>query len=532
MNVSTQSDWSQLNLHRRLSLRTLLLASMFVAIGCNKDEGSPDATAEGDASMNDDATVSADSGEDAGTEDVSGGLDANTNIDAREFDAAEPTELLAFPGAMGFGAGATGGRFGEVRHVTTLEDSGPGSFRNAVEDDEAKVIVFDVSGIIRVRSNLEVGQNTTIAAQTSPGGITLYLFDRFDPDPDGDNGRLQLRGNTIVRHLRVRGSTYGRDAVFMLGSVENIMIDHMSVSWSGDESIAATNGFRNSTIQWTTVEEPLDGWSDQDEHNYGVKLTGTENGDISLYHTIIAHSIRRNPSMNFGGPRVGDVRANLLYNCSSGFKVEHGDAGEDEVVWGFYNVVSNYYQEGEASSVRMRDDTPIWLRNLDHEIHIYIAEHIDESLETDDITDHIFLEGPDLYVQVSEPIPVPYPAPAEITAAEARELALARAGAWPRDATTRRVLRGVEERNGHMVKMGDSGGRYNYQEWADDDGNDWPDVSAPMDSDGDGMPNAWEMSAGLDSNIDDSAATNLSAVGYSNIEVYINELADRRVGVE
>lgn len=441
----------------------------------------------------------------------------------------EGSELLAFPGAMGFGANTTGGRFGEIRYVTSLDDSGPGSFRFAVQGDEAKIVVFAVSGIIRVYSNIVVGKNTTIAGQTSPGGITLYMFDRFNPDPNGKNGRLSLTGNTIVRHLRVRGSEYGRDTVSIHGAVENIIIDHMSVSWSGDELLAATGGFRNSTIQWSTFEEPLDGWSDQDEHNYGVKLTGAKNGNISLYHSIISHSIRRNPSMDFGGPYIGDVRANLLYNCSSGFKVEHNEDGENAPNWGRYNIVSNYYQRGAESDVRMRDDTPIWLRDLNHPIQLYIAEHIDESLTTNNLTDHIFLEGADLYSFLPEPITIPHPVPMKISATAARDLALAKAGAWPRDATTLRVLQGIKDRNGRMVTMKDSGGRYNYQKWQDDTDNDWSSNEVPIDSDKDGMPDDWEKLIGLNPTINDSADTNMSKVGYTNIEIYINHLSDLAV---
>lgn len=439
---------------------------------------------------------------------------------------SEGSELLAFPGAMGFGSNATGGRFGEVRRVTNLNDSGSGSFRDAVNGDDPKIVVFTISGIIRVESNLVVGRNTTIAAQTSPGGITLYLFDRFTPDKDDDNGRLSLRGNTIIRHLRIRGSDYGDDSVNMSGPVENIMIDHMSVSWSGDEIFAATGGFRNSTIQWSTFEEPLSGWHNEDEHNFGVKLTGEDNGNISLYHSIITHSIRRNPSMNFGGPDIGDVRANLLYNCSSGFRVEHGDGDGNESIWGRYNLVSNYYQRGDQSDVRMRDDTPIWFRDLEKEIQIYLTLHRDESLITNNLEDHIFLEGPDRYTLVNQPFEVSHPFPSPMSPVTARNLALERAGAWPRDETTRRVIQEIKNRTGNMKKMNGSGGRYNYKKWQDDAGNDWPNVAAPIDSDNDGMPNEWELEVGLNPNKNDASGTKLSSVGYSNIEMYINQLGD------
>ncbi|MFH1762239.1 MAG: hypothetical protein ABIA63_14165, partial [bacterium] len=132
----------------------------------------------------------------------------------------ESHALPSFPGAEGYGAIATGGRGGQVRKVTNLADTGAGSFRAAVSGDSAKIVVFEVSGIIRNNSVVEMGKNTTIAGQTSPKGIIFYnwnrdtsinnglpLNDRID-DMASPNGGIIINSNTIVRHIRIRGSSY------------------------------------------------------------------------------------------------------------------------------------------------------------------------------------------------------------------------------------------------------------------------------------------------------------------------------------
>ena len=111
-------------------------------------------------------------------------------------------------------------------------------------------------------------------------------------------------------------------------------------------------------------------------------------------------------------------------------------------------------------------------------------------------------------------------------------MVLALAGAWPRDATTKRVLHGVANGAGSFLHMTRSGGKLGYQLWKDDAGNDWPQIAPPKDSDGDGMPDDWETRKGLDKDKPDHNGTNLSEAGYTNIEIYINGLVKEWASVQ
>ena len=252
--------------------------------------------------------------------------------------------LRAFPGAEGGGMYTTGGRGGTIYHVTNLNDSGAGSFRDAVSKPN-RIIVFDVAGTIALNSKLKItSSNLTIAGQTAPGdGICLR------------NHTVELQGdNIIIRYLRFRmGDTTATEDDALGGRYHsNIIVDHCSMSWSTDECVSLYAN-RNFTLQWCVISESLcNSVHEKGKHGYGG-IWGGKNA--SYHHNLLAHHVSRNP--RFDHPYVYqnnnatyieqyngniDYRNNAVYNWGES---ENSYGGELCKI----NMVNNYYKEGPAS---------------------------------------------------------------------------------------------------------------------------------------------------------------------------------------
>ncbi|KJD34772.1 pectate lyase [Tamlana nanhaiensis] len=243
---------------------------------------------------------------------------------------------LAFPGAEGYGRFARGGRGGQVVMVTNLNDSGPGSFREAVTNDVGpRTIVFAVSGIINLNSRLVLSDPyVTIAGQTAPSkGITIARA------PFGVTG-----DDCIVQNIRVRlggGQTY--DGMGLTGADHSI-VDHCSISWTIDEAFSSRGG-QNLTLQRTLISEALNAAGHQNypagtEHGYAASI----GGDVgSFHHNLLAHNYGRNWSLAGGLDGSGyyagllDITNNVVYNWGS----RTTDGGTKEL-----NFVGNYYKPG------------------------------------------------------------------------------------------------------------------------------------------------------------------------------------------
>jgi pectate lyase len=210
--------------------------------------------------------------------------------------AASTSPILAFPGAEGFGRFATGGRGGDVFHVTTLNDAGPGSLREALRTAHGpRTVVFDLSGIIELKSRLLLDKSEiTIAGQTAPGdGITLkdYTF------------QIRNATNVIVRYLRLRlgdqnkqKGAKGGDDTFNTDDVENLIVDHCSLSWAVDGTHDLRRG-GNVTVQWCILSEALN----QSLHNKGEHAMCASyrnaTGNISLHHNLYSTCRDRHPTL-------------------------------------------------------------------------------------------------------------------------------------------------------------------------------------------------------------------------------------------
>jgi hypothetical protein len=250
---------------------------------------------------------------------------------------------LAFPGAEGYGRFAIGGRGGKVVEVTNLNDSGPGSLREAVTNDIGpRTIVFTVSGIITLKSRLTLAQDyVTVAGQTAPGkGICIRSA------PFGLSGA----DDCVVRFMRVRlgaGITY--DGMGLNGC-DYAIIDHSSISWTIDEAFSSRSG-KNITLQRTFISEALNvaghqNYSAGTAHGYAASISG----DIgSFHHNLLAHCYGRNWSLAGGldgnGYYAGrlDIFNNVVYNWGT----RSTDGGAHEV-----NFVNNYYKPGPSTSMK------------------------------------------------------------------------------------------------------------------------------------------------------------------------------------
>ncbi|WP_207720122.1 pectate lyase family protein [Flavobacterium undicola] len=267
-------------------------------------------------------------------------IDSNKEVTKGKVWFFKPAQI-AFPGAEGYGRFAIGGRGGKVVAVTNLNDSGPGSLRDAVEQEVGpKTIVFNVSGNIQLKSRLVVSQPfVTIAGQTAPGdGITI------------SRAPIGLTGNDgIIRFLKVRiggGTTY--DGMGLTGANCSI-IDHCSISWTIDESFSS-RGAHNISLQRTLISEALN-VAGHDKYPAG-KMHGyaaTIGGDVgSFHHNLLAHNEGRNWSIGGGlngngfyGGKI-DIRNNVVYNWGN----RATDGGASEV-----NFVNNYYKPGASTSI-------------------------------------------------------------------------------------------------------------------------------------------------------------------------------------
>ncbi len=427
-------------------------------------------------------------------------------------------QQLTFPGAEGNGQYTIGGRGGVVYEVTNLNDSGPGSLREAVDARGARTVVFRVSGTIRLQSDLKIKySNITIAGQTAPGdGICL-----------ADNTLFVNGDQVIIRYLRFRlGDESGQEDDATWGRYcKNVIIDHCSASWSVDEAFSYY-GIDSLTVQWCLISESLYlSHHSKGAHGYGGIWGGT---NATFHHNLLAHHSSRNPRFSGGEtpPCVNvDFRNNVIYNW--GFNSAYGgEAGQ-------INMVANYYKAGPAtkSSVRNRIVQPgsggKW----------YIGDNFVEGYP--EITENNWnggVQGSYGFEEASRVYePLPYIPITEHTAEEAYEAVLEHAGAnLPvRDAVDERIL--------NEVRIGaatyDGTGYERIQGFSDtsvvrgiidsqSQVGGWPlleSTEPPVDSDHDGMPDEWELTNGLNPD-DDTDRNVVDASGYTMLENYLNSL--------
>ena len=464
--------------------------------------------------------------------------------------AARPTDLPqakipSFPGAMGGGAYTFGGRGGKVITVTNLNDRGPGSLRDACEQGGARIVVFNVSGIIRIKTPIIVrAPYITIAGQTAPGdGVCLA----------GESFWVNTH-DVVVRHMRFRrGETWvgRRDDSFGGNPVGNIMIDHCSCTYGLDENISfyrhmfnPGKGYNdlklptvNVTIQNTISAKSLDTYN----HAFGSTLGGE---NCSFMRNLWASNAGRNPSIGWNG--IFNFANNVIYNW-----VHRSVDGGDYTA--LYNIINNYYKPGPLTP----KDTPVGHRFVKPEAgrsklgyyvfgRVYCNGNVMEGNEkvTKDnwaggvqVEEQPNTDGYTASMKWNEPFPMPaFPI---MSANEAYNFVMENVGATlpKRDIVDQRIIEEVKTGKAYYKEGLDpeSFYQFKYRRLPKDSYKKgiitdlkqvggYPEYKgkAYKDSDNDGMPDAWEKANGLNPNDPSDANKDCTGDGYTNIEKYIN----------
>lgn len=441
----------------------------------------------------------------------------------------DTTLSLAFPGAEGYGKYATGGRGGKIFIVSNLNDSGPGSFREAVEAKTKRIVVFAVSGTIHLETKLSIRGDVTIAGQTAPGdGICIA------------DQSVSIGGdNVIIRYLRFRmGDKFqkggmvdgnGGDDAFGSTRKKNIIIDHCSMSWSTDEVFSIYAG-DSTTLQWNLITEPLNysyhyeaGDTGYEHHGYGGIWGGMH---TSAHHNLFAHCNSRTP--RFNGIRhtpteLVDFRNNVIYNWG-GNNIYAGEGGD-------YNVVNNYYKYGPntKSDVKFQIVNPGRNEKFGFGKWYVNGNYMDgaKQITRDNFLGITMGNKGTSDDKLNTIISAPHDAmafPLE-SAENAYESTLRLVGAsFHRDTMDARIIDEVKNRTGRFV---DVQGGYPHGTAFEQTINAWPtlnSIAAPLDSDKDGMPDEWEKKNGLNPFDESDAQIVSTKTSYTNIELYINSL--------
>jgi hypothetical protein len=472
--------------------------------------------------------------------------------------ASRPTDLPqasipAFPGAEGGGMYSFGGRGGKVYTVTSLADRGPGTLREALEKGGARIIVFNVSGIIRIKSPLIVrAPYVTIAGQTAPGdgicvaGETIWI-DTHD---------------VVIRHMRFRrGETFvgRRDDAIGGNPVGNIIMDHVSGTWGLDENMSFYRhmyadgtggpdkkfGTVNVTIQNSLFAEGLDTYN----HAFGSTLGGE---NCSFIRNLWSSNTGRNPSIGWNG--IFNFANNVIFNWVNR-SIDGGDYTAQ------YNIINNYFKPGPATDI----NEPISYRILKPESgrsklpyvvfgRAYVNGNFvegNEKVSKDNWNGGVqmenkkgeamsFAEASTYFpkMRVNEPMPMPW-LKDFMTAKESYDFVLENAGATlpQRDPVDTRIVRVVKTGKPEYAEGLDPSSFYQFEhrrlgpdsyklgiitDISQVGGYPEYKGSPYTDSDKDGIPDAWEIKYKLDPNDPSDATIDSDKDGYTNIEEYIN----------
>jgi hypothetical protein len=439
-------------------------------------------------------------------------------------------EIPAFPGAEGHGMYTLGGRGGRVIKVRNLNDSGDGSLRAAVEANEPRIVIFNVSGTIELKSRLKIQNGyLTIAGQTAPGdGICIKNYEVF----------LDACEEVIIRYIRFRMGDEARQQGDAIGGQKNrnVIIDHCSASWSTDEC-ASFYANENFTMQWCLIAESLrNSLHKGGKHGFGGVWGGK---NASFHHNLLAHHDSRNPRLgeyvsSYALSDLVDLRNNVIYN----WRGNSCYGGEGMNV----NIVNNYYKPGPATVKNQERIIAVWNRvetwdplyNVWGKFYIAGNKLIGSERATkdnwrfgvqfDSKWKHMS-EGDKQMLRLNSPLEAGMVT--THSAEEAYQKVIQFAGASvKRDLVDQRILHDVAS---GTVSFPD-GGNGSTDGFIDTQAavGGWPELKslpASVDKDDDGMPDEWELANGLNPDDSRDGIEDINNDGYTNVEDYLNSLS-------
>jgi hypothetical protein len=405
--------------------------------------------------------------------------------------AQSPGTPLAFPGAVGFGRNATGGRGNASYHVTNLNDSGAGSFRDAVSQGK-RIVVFDVGGYVNLQSTVSVKSDLTIAGQTAPGDGIGFM---------GREVSFNAASNVIVRYVRFRQGLLDSDAKksgINLLNASNLILDHVSIEFAQYDNIDAV-GATNITVQNSINANPTG-----QQFGAHTEMTG---GFFTWYGNLWANAHGRQPLAKANTQFVN----NVVYNY--GYAYCAGDTSG--IFW--HDIIDNYFIAGPSTS-QAGDD--FFQMNAGQTVYVkgnLLDSNKDGTLNGTDAgypgstTHATSMSSADTAGLTTK------------SAADTYTTVLAGAGAsLHRDQVDALVVADVKS-------LGKAGTLWTDQTATGLDNSGYGTLAggtAPVDGDNDGMPDAWETKYGLNPNSATDATGDFDHTGYTNIEKYVNSIAD------
>ena len=415
-------------------------------------------------------------------------------------DPQPVTGDLAFPGAVGHGAGSAGGRGGRVFIVDTLADAGEGSLRACIEANGPRTCVFRVSGVIRFSGRPPMIRNPyiTIAGQTAPGGGIVLAHS------GGPLGRTPLiikdTHDVVIRHIRVRPDRIGENRqsedAFTIENSDNVILDHVSGSWARDELV---NGYGDNDR--ITISNSVFAYGIPRHDKCALLASDPVDAQrVSFIGNICAHNGDRNPDLNFPPGSCVEVVNNILYNAQSQFAEIWEQFGGTPVA-----LIGNYFKGGPNTG----SHTIAIARNrlgATGSAAIYLWQNAFEGS---------FVQTTPFVDEVTMPQPACPPTVRPMSAEQAYEAVLNLAGALPRDQLDRRVVEEVRNGTGRIVR----------------EPGQMPSIAAGHpypDEDRDGIDDRWEATHGSDPESPDPWE-DADGDGLANLDAFLEHLHSRLV---